>query len=329
MPNIGLDIGAAFIKLVQTEKSKVVATAIANNPLGKISPDTESEVDQLAASIKKLFMEHKIREKKVRLALSESVAYSRVIEMPVLSTAELSNAIKYEAEQYIPVSLEDVELSYEVISRPAKKTGEEKMIVLLVAASTRTLNGIVTAMAKAGLETESIETEMVATARALVIEKKVTDVTMLVSIGAVSTGISIFDGQNLVFTHRLDTGSAAMTRAISTTLSLPILQAEEYKRSYGVRSDVLEGKLVAAVAPITTNLVNEIKKAQLFISQSDTLGAKPVHVLLSGGGALVPGFLELISQTTGMEATIGQAALESKSGDFNTLYIAAAGASIR
>lgn len=328
MPNVGLDIGAAFIKLAQTEGRKLITTGITNNPLGKISPDTEGEIDQLAATIKKLWLDKKINEKKVALALSESVAYTRVINMPVLSTAELSNAIKYEAEQYIPVALSEVELSYEVIAKPDKKTGDEKMRVLLVAASTRTLTGIVTALAKAGLETKNIETEMIATARVLVIEKNPPDITLLITIGAIATSLSIFNQSTLMFTHRLDTGSAAMTRAVASTLSLPILQAEEYKRSYGVRADVLEGKLSAAVSPITDNLVAEIKKAHTFINQNNLAG-HPVRVVLSGGGALVPGLLELISKATGLETTMGQPDMIASNQAFDSLYIAAAGASKR
>lgn len=328
MSAIGLDIGSSFIKLGQTSGKKLELTTIANNPLGKLSPDTEAEIDQLATAIKKIWLDKKLNDKRVRVAISESAAYSRVISMPVLSVAELSNAIKYEAEQYIPISLTDVELSYEVIFRPTKKTGEEKMTVLLVASSKRTLNGLVSALAKAGLEPESIETEMISTARILVIEKNPTDISMLVSIGAVSTTISIFNNTNLVFTHRLDTGSAAMTRAIAAGLSLPILQAEEYKRSYGVRPDVLEGKLAAAVVPITTNLTNEIKKAYSFITQNN-LATKPTRVILAGGGALVPGLLQLISKSTGLETTIGQPDLEAGNIPFNALYFAAVGASKR
>ena len=328
MAAVGLDIGGAFIKVAQTDGNKLVMSGIANNPLGKLSPDTENEINQLAAAVKKMWLDKNISIKKVRVCISESAAYSRVISMPVLSVAELSNAIKYEAEQYIPISLEDVELSYEVIFKPTKKTGEEKMTVLLVAASKRTLNGIVEVLTKAALEPESIETELIASARVLVLEKNPTDVTMLVSIGAVSTGIAIFNQTNLLFTHRLYSGSAAMTRVIASSLSLPMLQAEEYKRSYGVRPDVLEGKLNQAVMPITTNLTNEIKKAYAFITTSN-LTDRPTRVVLAGGGALVPGLVELISRSTGIETTIGEANIAKDNQVSNSLYVAAIGTSKR
>jgi Tfp pilus assembly PilM family ATPase len=119
-----------------------------------------------------------------------------------------------------------------------------------------------------------------------------------------------------------------MTRSIASSLSLPILQAEEYKRSYGVRADVLEGKLFQAVGPITTNLTNEIKKAYSFITQNN-LTSKPTRVVLTGGGALIPGLLELISKSTGLEATLGSPDLVTNGQVFNSLYLASVGASHR
>jgi type IV pilus assembly protein PilM len=302
MSTYGLDFGSTYLKLAEVDGDKLVHTLVTPNPIGKIIFETEQETNQIVESLKKTFSERKVNPNKVRVTISEGVCYSRVISMPVLSQAELSNAIKYEAEQYIPVSLSEVELSYEVITKGNQKGGDDKMSVLLVAASTKVLSNVVNVLSKLGIEPEIMEPESISTARAAILQKEQTDNTMLLTLGAVTSSITIFQGQNIVFTHRIDTGSAAVTRAIATTLSLPIPQAEEYKRSYGIKADILEGKLYQAVLPLANNLVSEVKKAFSFIVTTN-LNTKPTRLMLSGGGSLLPGLVQFLSQNTGLEVT--------------------------
>lgn len=302
MTSYGLDFGSTYFKVAEVNGDKIEHTLVIPNPIGKIIFETEQETNLIVESLKNAFSERKISPDKLKVSVSEGVCYSRVITIPTLSQAELSNAIKYEAEQYIPVSLNEVELSYEVISKGDQKTGDQKMTVLLVAASTKVLTNIVNVLSKLGIEPEVIEPESISTARATVMQKEQTDNTMLLTIGALTSSITIFQGQNLVFTHRIDTGSAAVTRAIATTLSLPIPQAEEYKRSYGIKADILEGKLYQAVLPLTNNLVSEVKKAFNFIVTSN-LNTRPTRLVLAGGGSLLPGLVQFLSQNTGLEVT--------------------------
>lgn len=331
MANIGLDIGSSYIKVAKVSGDKVEMASVIPNKLGKANLESEQDVLLMTTELKEFFGTLDLSPSKIRIVIPEGIVYTRVIQMPSLSQAELSNAIKYEAEQYVPVSLAEVELSYEVVSRQGKGTDDEKMQVLLVASPNKYLNQLVNVMSKLSIEPEYIEPEAIATARIVIMQKAQPVNTMLLTLGAVTSSISIFSGQDIIFAHRIDTGSAAFTRAIATSLSLPVPQAEEYKRSYGVKSDVLEGKLKEAVAPLTNNLISEIKKAFSFVVSSN-LNTKPTRLVVSGGGSLLPGLIQLLSQNTGLEVTSASLSDMKKSKDItfpDQVIIAAVGAAYR
>lgn len=328
---ISLDFGAAFVKLMKGTKDHIDVFGIVSNPIGKPVPETENESISLATAIKGLFTEKNINVKKARVVLSETSVYSRVIALPLLSTAELSNAIHWEAEQYIPVPLEEVQLSWEVVTKPERRTGDEKMTVLLVAAPNKTIQGIMSVLSKLVIEPEIIEPEIVATTRTMNLENSKLTVTMMVTLGASATSITIFDSSDLIFTHRLDTGSTAITRAIASALSLPMNQSEEYKRSYGIQSNVLEGKLYQVITPLMMNLVTEIKKAQSFVLQKGLVN-RTVKIVLTGGGSLMPGLVPFLSSQTGTEVNITSVfGANSKVNvpGMNSIYTATYGALLR
>ncbi len=327
--SVSLDFGAAFVKVLKGNKDRIENFGLISNPIGKATPDSEAEAISLATALKGLFTEKKLEVAKARIVLSESSVYSRIISMPVLSSAELANAIKWEAEQYIPVPLEEVQLSWEIVNRPDRKTGNEKMTVLLIAAPNQTIQGLMSVLSKLVIEPEVIESEMVATTRTLNLSDKV--VTILLTLGASAASISIFDGQAMIFTHRIDSGSTAITRAISSSLSLPLNQAEEYKRSYGIQSNVLEGKLFQVISPMATLWVQEIKKAQSFATERGLLN-RSAKIILTGGGSLMPGLVQFLSAQTGIEVNVINSFAANPHTNLpgiNTLYTAAFGTLLR
>lgn len=328
---ISLDFGAAFVKLMKGSKEHIEVFGIVSNPIGKPIPETENESISLATAIKGLFIEKNVTPKKARVVLSDASVYSRIIALPLLSSAELSNAIHWEAEQYIPVPLEEVQLSWEVVSKPERRTGDEKMSVLLVAAPNKSIQGVMSVLGKLIIEPETIEPEMVATTRTVALGDSKLTVTMVITLGASCTSISIFDGADVIFTHRIDIGSTAITRAISSSLSLPVNQAEEYKRTYGIQSNVLEGKLYQVINPIMMTLISEIKKAQSYVVQKGLVN-RTLKIVLSGGGCLMPGLVPFLSAQTGIEVSIASVfGTNTKINipGINSIYTASYGALLR
>lgn len=301
---LGIDIGSSSIKIARVNGKKVGVLAVIANPIGKAMAETEKERNTLAEVIKRVLSEHKINERRFRVVVPESLVYSRVINLPVLSDAELSSAIRWEAEQYVPVPLDEVELSWEVVDRPVKRTGGERMRVYLAAADKKLINSLMGVFAEIGLEPERIEPELITVSRAVALERKLSGATMVCAMGAAGIGMGVFENDQLLFVYKFASGGATLTRSITASLQLGLAQAEEYKRTYGVQESVLEGKLLAAMKPVLDGIMSETKRAISYYNQSFP-GGQMARIIISGGMALTPGLVQWMTGQLGVEVAIG------------------------
>src|SRR4030042_5284009 len=196
-----LDIGRSYIKTVQihlsgTKKTLVAASKIQTPPGGMMS-ESPNDLKKLSESIKTCVSSARISTDKCVISLLESQVVTRLIELPNLTDKELSSAIEWEAEQYIPLPIKDVNLQYQVIYRPTSVAGE-KMQVLLVAAPKRIITKYIDVVKNAGLSVYYMESETFALNRALT---KLDDpMTIIISLGAASTDLEITEKGKEFFT---------------------------------------------------------------------------------------------------------------------------------
>lgn len=310
----GLDLGASSIKLCKAQpmgkQFRVEAISLAQNPVGSLDFSNQENKQKIGEAIKQLLKEAGIRDRRVVVAISESHVYSRVVEMPTMSDAELSSAIQWEAEQFVPVPIEEVEMDYTVVRRPPKGAKNEKMLVYLIASQKKYLQSFVDFLVELGLEPVAIESEMVALTRAFA-PLLGEGVSLVLHLGALSSAISIMSGEALVFSHALPTGGVAITRALAQALSLPLPQAEQYKRTYGLDEQQLEGKVRQAILVVFQNIVLEVRRAMEFYASSS--GSQVSRIVLSGGGAYMPEITTYLSgEFQGMEVLVGDAFLSAK-----------------
>lgn len=304
----GLDIGASSVKACQVSLTGsnsfvVQAVGLVANPVGSIDFADPVVRGKLQPAIKQLLAETKIRERRVVVAVAESKVYSRVLSLPAMSEAELASAIRWEAEQFVPIPVDDVELDYSIIRPGVPGAEEKKMLVYLVAAPKKYLQALVEMLTGVGLEPIAVESEMVAITRSLTYGQAQT-VSLLVNLGAMSSVLAIVDETTLTFSYVAEVGGVAMTRALSQALTLPLPQAEEYKRTYGLTENQLEGKVKSGILLVLEGLVREMRKAMEF-----HLAAKksPVsRIVLIGGGAYLPDLMVYLTKIfEGIEVVIG------------------------
>jgi type IV pilus assembly protein PilM len=334
----GLDIGTSSIKAVElTQKDKNTwwlsrAGEVQSLKQGLVS---ESQVDKehLVDSIRKLVKEARISTNNVVCALPESQIFTRVISMPILTDKELASAIRWEAEQYIPVPLSDVSLAWQVLSRPDKPSSDAKMDLLLIAAPLILVDKYLDILKMSGLKPLALETELLAMTRALVVPNSPT--TLVVSIGAFTTDITITKSGVLTFTRSIATGGDALTRALETELGFEKLQAEEYKKNYGLLEDQLDGKIYAVLKPVFQIIVGEIKKA--LTNYAVKAPDDPVkRAVVCGGGVKMPGAVVYLASELAMEVQVGdpwtQVAKESinpKLAEDRAIYAVATGLAMK
>jgi type IV pilus assembly protein PilM len=259
----------------------------------------------LADSVKKLVKESGVHTRNVVAAFPESITFTRVIEMPKITDQELSSAIEWSAEQYIPMPLSEVKLSWMVLGEGDTGDGGEKMLrVLLVAAPLTLIERYMSIIELAGLEAYAFETEVIAISRALLPMDQSGPTTLIVSVGASTTDLSIVDSQNIQFTRSIGTGGTALTRAISQELGFENAQAEEYKRSYGLLEDQLEGKIMNILKPVVDVIVSEVERAILFY-QTKHISNPVKRVVVTGGSAQLPGLVVYMASSLGVEVQVG------------------------
>ncbi len=304
--SLGLDIGSHTIKLVELatdgERVGLMAAGSTPTPPKGLTSSAPADMQAVATAIKKLIKDAGAKSKSIQIALPESKVFTRVIEVPALSDRELASAIKWEAEQYIPLPLDQVNVDYTIL-RTAAETGTNKMEVLLVGAPKMLLEKYLTIMELSELTATGAETEIIATSRALARSLPNIKSVMIVSLGAQTTDLAIVRNGTLSFTRSLAAGGDALTRALAQGLEFNIGQAEEFKKTYGVQPDKLEGKIVTAVKPIMDTLVAEMKRALAYYQEK----YKDDHVqsvLLSGGTARLPGMVIYLAQALGVEVQL-------------------------
>lgn len=301
---IGLDIGSHSIKLVELARERnafsLITAGSIPTPPKALTSNIQADMEALAIAIKKLLKDTGARSRTVNLALPESQVFTRVIEVPPLSQRELASAIKWEAEQYIPLPLDQVNLDFSVL-REAKDTTTGKMEVLLVAAPKALIDKYMVIMDMVEMTVAGIETEIIAASRSLVRSTATIKTAMVVSLGAKTTDLAILRSGILTFTRSISAGDEAMSRALMQALGFERSQADEFKKAYGLDKSKLEGKIVTAVKPIMDTILGEMKRALVYYQErykEDRIDA----VVLSGGTARLPGMVVYIAEAMGIEA---------------------------
>jgi type IV pilus assembly protein PilM len=309
----GLDIGTNMMKAVWLSRTSngFFLNASASSPTPQKGMQSESPFDQeeMARAIKRMVTEATISTPYVNIALPENQVYSRVVEMPVLSDKELSSAIYWEAEQYIPVPLTSVMFDYKVLKRPGPGHTDEKMEVLLVGAQNAVMQRYQKVFSLAGLEIGSVETELLATVRSLTYTPGVTDLDkipacVVVNMRTLYTALAIVRKGIVSFTYTIPIGGITISRAIADDFGFTVSQAEEYKNVYGVYGNNIAGKIGKATEPILMSLISEIKKALAYYNEKFTKDDPIRQILLTGEAARVPGVELFFVQNSGIETVV-------------------------
>ncbi len=303
--SVGIDIGSKTIKIVELAKEgeawRLKGSGIVGYKGESLDRSLDGRIETLLAEvIKKLHAAAKISSREVSIALPEPQVFTRTIKFPPLTDNEIASAVKWEAEQYIPIPLADAIIQHQIIERRDKVTPPE-VIVLLVAAPRTLVEKYIRVVQAAGLSVVGVETEVISLVRALAPAQ---GVSLLVDFGAGSTDIAISKNGVLSFSRSIPTAGEAFTRAVAQSLGIQIQQAEEYKRAYGLSQGQLEGKIKGAIDPIFRVVTDEIKKAIHFY-QTEEGGEAPTSIILSGGTSGMPEVVSLLTKFLGLEVIIG------------------------
>ncbi len=296
---VGIDIGSKSIKIVELTGSSGKFQLKSSGVVGYagLSPDKmteEKDFVALSLILKKIINQIGITTKEVNISLPEPLVFTRLIKFPLLSYEEVNAAVKWEAEQYIPIPVNEAVIQYSILGVDKTST---KTSVLLVAAPKVVVERYVKVIRLAGLTPVSAETELTALARSVSPEK---GTSLLLDLGASSVDMAITKDSKVIFTRSIPVANETFTRAVSQSLGITMQQAEEYKKTYGLSTDQLEGKVKLALDPVFKIVTDEVQKAIHFF-QSEENEEAPTTIFVSGGTSLTPELISYLTEILGFE----------------------------
>lgn len=300
--SVGLDIGTSAIKVIELERSGRAIFLKAGGRM-PISPETTADIKKLAAITSGLFKEFKIGHRSLRLAVPDSQIVSRVIQMPRMSEAELAEAMRWEADQYVPMPLSDVFLDYQVLK---EDIGNNQMRVLLVAAPQTLVKKYEDLLRQINCQAEVLETALTALIRSFRLAVAYDLVTLLVDIGASSTDLCIIKQDDIFLTRSFPTGGNAFTRVLAEQLSLSFSSAEEYKRTYGFE-EKHEGKVRQALNVVGKTIIEELRRVIKYYESENVSylsQGSVVKLVLTGGSSKIPGLPSYLAESLGLEIEV-------------------------
>lgn len=305
---VGLDIGSKHIKVVQLKdvkgKYQLERLGIATLEPELIVDGSILDSSRVIEAIKGLITNTNIKIKDAALSLSghSSVIIKRV-SFQQMSEDELSESIKFEAEQYIPFDIEDVNLDFQILG-PGDK--ENMMDVLIVAAKKDKINEYVTVAKGAGLNPLIVDVDAFALENMyeLNYEMRTDENVALVNIGASMININILKGGISVFTRDSAVGSNLHTEALQKEFTISYANAEKLKQE-GKMEGVSQEDVKAVLVSTSEDIIAEISRS--FDYFRDTTNYENINeIILCGGGALTTGLMPLLTERFGINTTMAE-----------------------
>ncbi len=281
---IGLDVGTRAVKAVElTWSGGPVITGFgwAELPSPDAVPDT----------VARIFQENEFHTRRVVTAVSGKSVIVRYLTMFKMSPEDLRNAIRYEADKYIPFDVEEVVLDCQPFEAPGLgEVGPNEMRVLLVACKRALVDEQLRVLAGIGLQPEIVDVDVFALGNAyetaLRTQAEGDKVRALVDVGASKTCVNVLRAGASLFTREIHAGGDAFTQAVANRLGLKDPEAEQLKRRPGDSTE----RVRAAVAPAVDDLATEVRLSFEYFENQFDRGVD--EVLLSGGGARLAGLAE-------------------------------------
>jgi type IV pilus assembly protein PilM len=283
---VGLDIGSSCIKAVEITQDKYdyVITGYAQTEV----PDEQGRQDAIA----ELFRAGKFRTKRVATAVSGKSVIFRYINMPDVPDDKLQQAVRFEADKYIPFDVNEVELDAQKLMTGTGEGGKTEAKVLLVAAKKTVVEDHARMLTDLGLQPATVGIDGFALGNAWELADVVNPgvreagrTVALIDIGATKSSINILRNNVSCFAREVTMGGNELTQAIIRRLGIEAAAAEALKRDPGEQMATVQ----EAVAQVLDDLGNEINLSfDFFENQFD---GEVNEVLLTGGSVLLP-FLE-------------------------------------
>jgi type IV pilus assembly protein PilM len=337
---VGLEVGTSAIKVVELRAGNppVLANlAMRPMPPGLVQEDEVLDPQALADEIKLLFDEAGITKRYAVTAVSNRQAITRNIKVPKMTIQELDEAIKWEAERYVPFPIDEVVLDYYALDNPDDVAEGEQLEVVVAAARIDLIAQQVEYLKLAGLEPVVIDIKPFTLLRSLKgsllgehlnkntlsgqVYTESDEIGVVLEIAASNTTITLVRGERVLMNRNIGVSGDDFTAAVQRSFGLDFDSAEEVKLDYGTATIPTEdeeellnfdakreryspSRVYEALRPVLVDLTTEIRRSLEFF-RVQTGDANIHRMVITGGGAKLRGLPEAIGDALGFRAEVG------------------------
>lgn len=311
---VGLDIGSTSVRGAEVSRpgtSKAALTRFAEVPLpeGAVSRGEVLQPEVVASALKSLWSTGKFSSKKVVLGMGNQRVLARDLTVPKMSLARIREALPFHVQDMLPVPVADALLDFYPISESQGDTG---LVVngLLVAAVKDAVDGNIAALRAAGLTPVEVDLIPFALSRLLITRPALPGAVALIDIGANTTSVVIAVDGVPNFVRIIPAGGHDVTQALIADLGVDAQRAEELKRRIGLETPeagpeeqrAVEQHAVAIIRNVAGELVLSLQKTLNYFVNTRTRSPL-AQVIVTGGGARLPGFAEALGESVRVTVT--------------------------
>lgn len=309
---IGVDIGTTQIRAIEVELSGKGATAglvhayaSAAVPSGAVADGEVLEVQTVASLLKQVWAQGKFSHKNVIIGLGNPRTVVREMEVPALPMQQLRTSLPFQVAEILPIPTDEALLDFYPTGH-REEDGRELLRGIMVGAAKATVSNSILAVETAGLRPVGVDLNGFGILRAQSIGEWGQQVVAFVDIGARVSNVVIATQGQPRLVRMLPTGGQDATDAVASAMQIPAAEAEALKRAVGVGAEVPPQQQLArdAVNQATRQLVEGIRNTFVYFSGNNP-GQAIQHVVLTGGGAFLPGLGQYLASASRLPVSFG------------------------
>lgn len=284
--NIGIDVGTSSVKVVRLREARGTyhLEHLGIMPLGSqaIVDNAIMDAPAVADAVKNLLGSLNIKGKRIATSVSGHSVIIRKINLPLMSETELEASIQWEAEQYIPYDVADVNIDFQILGPDAQDPSQ--MNVLLVAAKKDFIEDYTAVFSEVGLEPTVMDIDCFAVENMFEYNYGFVEgeVIALINMGAGATSVNVMKGTDSVFTRDIQAGGNLLNEELQKRLGISSEDAERAKLGDRELEDIDSGAIDEIMTEAVGNLVQEIQRSLDFFTATSS-DDRVSKVYLAGG----------------------------------------------
>ncbi len=300
-----LDIGTNAVRVVQLSPTGADSWSLQH--YGYVPVDEKTSASDSAESRRRLgeiimtaIGQSGIKEKNVAIGLPSNKTFTTVIDVPMMGEAELRSTIKYQVDQYIPMSVDEAKVDWALLGQSLHDAKQQE--VLLASTANAYAEERLEFIESLGLNVIAAEPDPIAMIRSL-LPSGIKDARLIIDVGEQSTDLAITFGDTPRLVRTIPTGIRSLIKAAVQNLNVQDDQARQFILKFGLAPDRLEGQVYRAIESTLDGFAAELVKSIKFF-QTRYPNTPVGGILLSGFGAVVPQFGDYVTAKTGVPSSI-------------------------